>query len=312
MNKKISFVFAILLAALPCLGQELASGGKDTVLIGRLNVLPSVIESAKQQGKTLELKSITDALESQFITAVSATRVFEVVERKRKDDLELEQAFAAVAVDPNDKNAAQLGMMAGVKYAFLAQVFSFEDRANVIQSRLTDASVSQRKIYLAGLVQVIDTTTGKMLPDAPSVEVSKTLSGPAAESNRAFVELAGEMATKLSQAVVSLLKPAKVLAVTGPQVMINRGSESGFSVGAVVNFYAVQEIKDPDTGEVFRNEIPVGEGKIIRADTKKSFAMIVGDNMGIAAGCVAISTPVEVAPAPSSVQPVSKKTEGLW
>ncbi len=314
--KKITILigcFSLFAMTLLCFAQELKFGGKDTVLIGRLNVLPSVTKSADQQGKAFALQRVMDTLDSQFITSVSATRVFEVVERKRKGDLELERAFAAVAVDPNDQNAAKLGMMAGVKYAFLAQIDGFEDRTANIQSKLVDRSVSQRKIYLSAIVQVIDTTTGKMLPDVPSVQVSKMVAGPDADSDRVFVELAREMAGKLSRKVISLLRPAKVLAVTGNQVLINRGSEAGFQKGSTVNFYAVQEIKDPETGEVFRNEISVGEGKISRVDSKKSFAVITGDNMGIAPGCVAISSPVkDISAGPMKTEPLSEKVENLW
>ena len=50
--------------------------------------------------------------------------------------------------------------------------------------------------------------------------------------------------------------------------------------------YAVQEVKDEDSGEVFRNEIPVGNAQIVRSDAKQSFGMIEGEDTGIAKGCV--------------------------
>ena len=313
MRKKYIFGWCAVIGmtASFCFSQELTTGGKETVLMGRMNVLPSVEEVAKKQGKELELKRITEALDSQFITAVSATRVFQIVERKRKGDLELEQAFAAVAVNPNDKNAAKLGEMAGAKYAFLAQIDGFEDRMESVDFKLSGTKVAQRKAYLSALVQVIDTTTGKPLPDAPSERVTKTVAGPDAASDRFLMEIATEMANKLSQKVIAILRPAKVLTVTGKQVLVNRGSEAGFVVGAVVGFYAVQEIKDPDTGEIFRNELPVGEGKIARTDTQKSFAMIDGDNLGVAPGCVVKITSSPSAPAQEAA-PTAKNLEKLW
>lgn len=294
-----------------CFSQELTAGGKDTVLLGRVNVQPSVEDVAKKQGKTLELKRITEALDSQFITAVSATRVFQIVERKRKGDLELEQAFAAVAVNPNDKNAAKLGEMAGAQYAFLAQIDGFEDRTQSVDFKLSGKQVTQRKAYLSALVQVIDTTTGKPLPDAPSERVTKIAAGPDAESDQFLMEIASEMANKLSQKVIATLRPAKVLSVTGKQVLINRGLATGLTVGTVVGFYAVREVKDPDNGEMFREELPVGDGKIVSADQQKSSAMIEGDNLGVAPGCVVkITTP---APAPAAeAAPTAKNLEKLW
>ena len=295
-----------------CSAQQLAAGAKDAVFIGKINVKDSVGQSAKKQGKDLELKMMIDALDSQFITAVSATRVFEVVDRNRLTDIQQEQMFSQSGmVDVNDKNTAKFGMIAGAKYAFLAQVDNFEDRMAVLKSKLVDTSVSQRKVDLSIIVQVINTTTGKMLPDVPSVQITKTVAGADAESSRVFSDLAREVSAKLAQKVVALLKPAKVLAVTGKQVLINRGGEAGFVVGAQVGFYAVQEIKDPDTGEVFRNELPIGEGKVVRSDDKKSFAMIVGDDMGIAQGCVVSLVPTEVESAPA-VTPTASKLNGVW
>jgi hypothetical protein len=93
-----------------------------------------------------------------------------------------------------------------------------------------------------------------------------------------------------------------VLDVTGNQIMINRGIESGFPVDTTIEIYAVKEVKDEDTGETFRNELPVGKAKIVRGDAKQSFAIIIGDNLGIAAGCVA--RPLKVKP---DVKPEVKK-----
>ena len=98
--------------------------------------------------------------------------------------------------------------------------------------------------------------------------------------------LAKSMANQLSQKVVALLRPAKILAVTGKQIMINRGTEAGFQAGCKVEVYATQDTTDPDTGEIFRNEVPMGKALVVRADPKQSFAMIDGEDNGIAKGCV--------------------------
>ena len=94
------------------------------------------------------------------------------------------------------------------------------------------------------------------------------------------------MAQKLSQEITALLRPAKVLSVTGKQVMINRGTEAGFEKGDLVEIYATQKVKDEDTGEVFMNEIPVGQATITRLDKKQSFANITGDDLGITKSAV--------------------------
>ncbi len=283
---------AILLFPALSHAAELSQGEKDTIFIGALKVQSAVIESATSKGRSGELRSTMQSLDTQFVTALNATRVFQLVERRRKEDLELEQSFASVAVDPNDKNLAQAGKMAGAKFAFLPAIDGFEDRSETIEYQAIGRAALNRKIFLSVMVQVVDTTTGKLLPDSPSVQLTKievvenVRTGQATGSDRAVVELAKEMAQKLSRELVSLLRPAKVLAVTGKQLMINRGSESGFSKGDLVEIYATQEVKDEDTGETFRNEVPVGQAKVVRLDKKQSYASILGENLGIAKGCV--------------------------
>ena len=304
-----------LLLPLFALAAEPGKGEKDTIFIGALKVQPSVIEMAKKKNRQTELRMIINSLESQFISALNATRVFQLVERNRKADIELEQGFAAVAVDPNDKNAAQTGKMAGARFAFLPQIDGFEDRSETTEYQAIGRVSMSRKLFLSAGVQIVDTTTGKLLPDSPSVQHTKTEEienariGQLSGSDEVLVALAKEMAKKLSQEVVALLHPAKILTVTGKQIMFNRGSEAGFNKGDLVEIYAVQDVKDDDTGEVFHNEVPVGQAVINRIDKNQSYAAISGDNLGITKGCVvrfmktAASRAAEGEPTPAAIQP---------
>lgn len=295
MNSYLRTTCAVLVTVLfPLLASaaELSTGEKDTILIGALKVQPSVIESAQRKNRLPELNRIVNSLESQFTSALNATRVFQLVERNRKEDLELEQGFAAVAVDPNDKNAAQTGKMAGAKFAFLPQIDGFEDKSETAEYQAIGRASLSRKLFLSAVVQIVDTTTGKLLPDSPSIqltrieEIENARIGQVSGSDEVIVVLAKEMARKLSQEVVALLRPAKVLTVTGRQIMFNRGSDAGFTKGDLVEIYAVQNVKDEDTGEMFRNEVPVGQAVINRIDKNQSYAAINGDDMGITKGCV--------------------------
>ncbi|MBK5276849.1 MAG: hypothetical protein JJE30_17615 [Desulfuromonadales bacterium] len=288
---KLLTVMTFLLTPFLLHAAELSQGEKDTIFIGELKLQSSVAEQANNRGQLLELKRALQSLDSQLISSLNATRVFQLVERKRKGDLELEQGFAAAVVDPNDKSAAQAGKMAGAKFAFLPQIDGFEDNTERIEQTAIGRTVIDRKLFISAVVQVVDTTTGKLLPDSPSITVSKeetinARSGQAQTSDKLIVELAKEAAQKLSQELVALLRPAKILAVTGKQLTINRGTEAGFQNGETVEIFASRNIKDDDTGETFREEIPVGKATIVRSDKKQSTASISGENFGIAKGCV--------------------------
>ncbi len=308
-------ITSILLLPLFVSAAGLSAGEKDTVFIGPLKVQPSVIEMAEKKNRMSELKRVSNSLETQFITALNATRVFQLVERNRKGDIELEQGFAAVAVDPNDKNAAQTGKMAGARFAFLPQIDGFEDSSETVVHQAIDRASMTRTLFLSAVVQIVDTTTGALLPDSPSIQLTKTEEiehariGQLSGSDQVIVSLAKEMAAKLSQEAVAFLRPARVLSVTGRQVMVNRGSEAGFNKGDLIEIYAVQDVKDEESGELFRNEVPVGQAVIKRIDKNQSYATISGDDMGITKGCVvrfvksAASRAAEGEPPPDVTQP---------
>ncbi len=271
---------------------QLSQGEKDTIFVGPVKVQQAVLDAAKKAGRTGELDQISQALRSQLVTEINQTRVFQIVERERKDDIELEQAFAEVAVDPNDKNRAQTLKMAGAKYAFLPQIDGFEDRRATTRYEAIGRSSMSRAVWVSAVVSIVDTTTGALLPESPSVTVK---SGSSAEYVRQGASLGGDelisamtkdLASKLARETVTLMRPAKVLSVTGTQIQINRGTEAGFEVGSELQFFATEDVKDEDTGEIFKNEVPVGQGVVKRSDAKQSFAEPKGENLGIAKGCV--------------------------
>jgi curli biogenesis system outer membrane secretion channel CsgG len=270
---------------------QLAQGEKDTIFVGPIKVQEAVREAAKKTGRTSQLEQISQALRGQLVTEINQTRVFQIVERERKEDIELEQAFAEVAVDPNDKNRAQTLKMAGAKYAFLPQVDGFEDSRSTTRYEAIGRSSMSRSVWISATVSIVDTTTGALLPESPSIKVK---SGSSAEYVRQGASLGGdelissltkELAEKLARASVTLMRPAKVLS-TAPQILINRGTEAGFDVGTQVEFYATEDVKDEDTGEIFKNEALVGAGVVKRSDPKQSFAELKGENLGISKGCV--------------------------
>jgi curli biogenesis system outer membrane secretion channel CsgG len=271
---------------------QLAQGEKDTAFIGPVKVNQSVEDAATRRKDLNGLNQLREGLRTELVTEINQTRVFQIVERERKDDIELEQAFAQVAVDPNDKNAAQMMKMKGARFAFLPRIDAFEDNSSTTKYEAIQRKDVSRTVWVSAVLSVVDTTTGELLPESPSVKVKRSKSleyarmGAGLGGDELISQVTKELAQKLAQEVVTLMRPAKVLTITGPQIMINRGTEAGFAAGSDVEFFATEDVKDEDTGEVFKNEISVGKGVIKRADAKQSFAEAKGENLGIAKGCV--------------------------
>ncbi|NTV51105.1 MAG: hypothetical protein HGB32_11000 [Geobacteraceae bacterium] len=300
---------------MPATATELSKGEKDTIYIGEIRIQPSVLEMAGKKNQQTELKQISDSLASQLISALNDTRVFQLVELGRKGDGEPEPGSEVVAADTDGRVAAQAAKMAGARFAFLPQIDGFEDKSDVSEHHAIGRVSLNRRLFLSAVVQVVDTATGKLLPYSPTVQLTKSEEveyariGQLSGSHEIIVALAREMANKLSQGVVAFLRPAKVLTVSGRQVLINRGSHAGFAKGDLVEFYAVQNVKDDDSGEMFQNEVPVGQAVISRIDKNQSYAIISGDDSGITKGCVvrflksAAGRAVEGEPPPDVTQP---------
>ncbi len=289
----VAVTVSILLIPLVLSAAELSKGEKDTIFIAPLKVQPAVAEMARKKNRLAELKQVSGSLETQLISTLIGTRVFQLVEQGAQAKPEFEPDAAADNADRDDTDAAQVAEKAGAKFAFIPMIDAFEDRSETVEYQATGRASLSRKLFLSAVVQIVDTESGELLPDSPSVqltrgeEIENARIGQLAGSEEIIVALAREMAMKLSQEVVMLLRPAKVLAVTGKQVLINRGSDAGFAKGDLVEFYSVQAVKDDDTGEMFSNEVPVGQAVIKRIEKFQSYAAITGDDKGITKGCVA-------------------------
>ena len=305
----VFFVGVAIVNPFPALCQS-SAGKKDTIFIGAVKVSESVRSSASKKGRSSALALVEDGLRSQLVTSLNQTRVFQLIERERKGEIELEQAYSEVAVDPNDTDRAQTMKMLGAKYTFLPRIDGFEDTTTTTRYEAIGRSSMSRSVWISATVQITDTSTGAILPDSPSVKVTsgdsaKLVQGGARLGGEELINsLTAELARRLSQEAVSLLRPPKVLVVTGQEALINRGIPAGLTDGVEVEFFASEDIIDEDTGESFRNEISVGKGRIKTSDNKKSRAVIQGENLGVAKGCIV--RPIKKAKRP--VQTAKKKT----
>lgn len=289
----LAILLAVGLTTCSGFGEELSKGEKDSIFIAPITIQPSVMETAKTKGQEGTLKQASESLETQLTTALNATRVFQLVERKRLDDVLTEQGLIDTMIkDPTDKKVVEAMKIAGAKYAFFLTVDGFEDRSEKRHSATLNRTSLRRAVYLSAVVRVVNTTTGKLLPDSPSVQQSRTnmvemaRSDDQLEGPQMVVDLVKGIASELSQGVVSLLRPAKILTVTGKQILVNRGTEAGFHPDDFVEVFATQIVKDPDSGEEFRNEVLVGRARIVRGDTKQCFGLLEGEDTGVAPMCV--------------------------
>jgi hypothetical protein len=106
-----------------------------------------------------------------------------------------------------------------------------------------------------------------------SVELQKN----AELTDELLIAAVREAAQKISDRIVNVAFPAKVLARTGAQITINRGDTAGAEVGQVWQVMSQgKQLVDPDTGEVLgREETVVGKARISAVQPKFSTAELI-------------------------------------
>lgn len=289
---------------------ELEKGEKASVVVAPLKIVDSVFSLAKQEGRTASVNRIGDTLQSQFKTAINQTRVFNMVERDRLSDVNQEQSYQqAVSLD----GAVEMGRMKGAGYLLFIEVDGFQDRLQT-KTLGTGRTEALRSIYLSAQIRIVDAETGDTLPDIPTAIVEREvrkgqndgLGQDQINADRIFVEMAQEAANVLCQKVIAYIRPGKILKVKENEIVINRGEPAGFTKGAIVEFYDVDEIVDEDTGEVFIDESVAGKARVVRANERSSYASPLEGDAREGQTAKVISPP----PGPATAAPAQQSQSG--
>ena len=288
----VSLLAAISVGLTPAHAQ-LSKGERDTVMLTAVEPTESTIKSAKLKKREIELTRFKELLKAEILSSLNSMNVFKIVERSRLSELQEEQALAAVAGDPTQNKAAQMMQLSAAKFNLMVDIEMFEIKTSVQNFEAIARTSSTREVMCSVSMRIVDTSTSELLPFSPSVQLSESnsvslaMEGTRAGSDSAYTSLAKRIAKALIEQTVSKMRPPKVLVVTGTQAMINRGSRAGFTQGQAIEFFAVQDIVDEDSGTTYLNEVPVGKGKVTRCDEDKAYVEILGENLGVAKGCIA-------------------------
>ena len=152
-------------------------------------------------------------------------------------------------------------------------------------------TAKRRTIRIGCLAKIYDTTTGKLFESVDvAYDTNDTKSSGGAMRLAATGDLSDEMirqmaagfSDKVANRVVEVFFPARVIGLTGAEVMINRGDKSSIAVGQKWGVYGLgEEMIDPDTGESLgRTESKVGVVEVVRVTPRFSSAKIL-ENFGI-------------------------------
>lgn len=264
---------------------------KTTLAVAAVKPTPSLQKATDGAGKTSSLGRVVEALDGQLIDRVSATRKFEIVGRSDLKAI-MEEGVFGVSGNVDPATAAQVGKLTGAKYLLVTSVDDFGDITVKEELKIQKEVIQVRTIQLSAIGKIYDSMTGKLVESANfQVSTNKDITDFATatvEGNRTdvlLVAITRDMASKIANRVACVIYPPKVMDVTGKQVTIDWGDGMFISKGDEWEV-CIQKKKKNDVGEEIPIEVPVGRVKITRVDRKASTGEIVGENLGIAEGCV--------------------------
>jgi hypothetical protein len=252
-----------------------------TLGLGEVKVPSALSSKIASEGRKNELDRVIQSLDGQMMVAIHETRKFELAARSDIKAVVEEQALSG-------------GVISGVDYLVIPSVDDFQDLSETANFTTLGKTVQRRTIRMSLLMKIYDTVEGKLLETA-SVQTERTIINENFNSattnsdatDTLLIELAKESSVKAAQRLADVIYPAKVLALTGKTVTLNRGDGTGIAVGQIWQIFAVGEaLVDPDTGEILGSEeVYVGAAKITSVLPKFSKG-VVSEDLGIVRGSV--------------------------
>lgn len=275
------FTVAAILFAAFAQGQE--GAGKKKLAITKIAATEALAQRMAKQGVALSLDSVLQALDSQVYDRVLNTRRFEILERSDADALATESAAAGETFVFNRAD-----------YILTIRVDSFNDRMEERRLAALGKTIRARTIELSAVSKITEVSTQRAIASTNfkvSKRDSENRSGNTTvrlgeASDDLMIQAVGEMAAKIATRAADTVSPARVIGVRDRTVTINRNDESGILAGQVWDVFALgEELVDPDTGEVSREEVLVGKVRITRVTPQNSQGEII-DDRGVARGAV--------------------------
>lgn len=288
--KTFRWIVSLILVCAPALAQN-----SNTLAVGRISANKALSTKMARANKSLQLEQVTEAMDSQLIDRLNAGRKFKIVAGSAlKDVIKSQDLQNSGNYNLSDPVTAQQFKAAGIKWLLVTVFDDFEDQTQRLNDPQTQTTTTVRRLRMTASCQIYDTTTGRMMESASTTlstnrnaETLNEATNDAEITDDMLLPLVRRMAEWVSTKVSDVAFPIKVIARTDKQVTINRGEDSGVSVGQIFTASAQgAELKDPDTGEVLgREEVAVGKVRITEVTPKFSKGEVLED-FGVAIGAV--------------------------
>lgn len=241
-----------------------------------------VIAIEKFENKSDASSDYFNTLRDRITDSVINTRKFQVVERERLKAVLSEQKLAESGVTGEDGDAPTAGKMKAAGYIMYGTVLFMGMDKNDTDVAGLSASKTTAKVELQ--LRFASGESGKIL-SSKTVVSTKSQARTATEGNRttgnvtdqAIRDAIADAAKQVTDALMELSFPAKILAVSRNSVSLNLTQEQVEEDDLYDVFAMGEELKDPDTGESLGpDEEHIGRLRITRPGPKTSRAEPVG------------------------------------
>lgn len=273
--------FAAVLAAAPLLLSAQDTGGLKTVAIAGVKVNPAVISAAAEKKNSLD--RMAQAMDGQLMDRLQNTRKFQLIARSDADALIEEAAATGRTFDFGEAD-----------YLLVVTIDDFQDLHETARFENLGQTAQRRIIRFSTVGRIYDAKTNLLIESTnfqeQTMDSEQLVQGVRTDgqiSDQLLLALTRRMAEKISERVVDVTFPARVIAKTGRTVTINRGDGTGIARGQLWEVFALgEEMVDPDTGVSYgREEISVGNVRVTRVTPQFAQADVV-DDFGIERGAV--------------------------
>lgn len=222
-----------------------------------------------------------NSLRTRITDNIVNTRKFDVVERQRLASVLSERKLADAGMTEENETTPQAGQLKSAGFILYGSVLSLgfdQTKADVVG---LSAAKGTAKVELQ--LRFANAESGKII-SSKTVIATKSQSRMAGDGQQTsgnvedqiIQDAIREAAKKVSDALMDLAYPAKILKVNQSDMLVNLTKEQT-EIGAVYEvFSAGEEIKDPDTGESLgASEELVGKVEVSRTNPKFAFVVPV-------------------------------------
>ncbi len=262
---------------------------KPRLAIRAIAATPAVTAQAKVDGTDNALMQIEQGADVQLLSAIEATRRFEIVARADLPSIIKEQDLTQSGnVNVLDSQAARAFQLAGARYVATLTISNYQEvvERTELLNQFGTSKAERRTINLQAVLKIFDSTTGSLfrstqvtLSESAVNEIMPGVEQKGVKTNVVLGAVAKKLATDVANAIADSLAPARIIGYTLGQITFNRSAESGVAVGQIYEvFVPGSAMIDPDTGEQLgAEEVHVGWARVTDAGARFSTAQAIED-----------------------------------